>query len=425
MRTFSKIAMAVAASLTGGAAFALPPTTAFDVKLVVAGSSAFRDPFKTELQALCSDTIDAYATQSGGPDFKAYTCTLNSSAGTGLNGLKAIVYYRSEGGSVWGAVTAHKTLASGTSVNRLDISSACTGPVSNVYTCSVTGYDLLTDASVTNLALDKVGLGIADVEPAMFVNDNLPAVPTAVAVANRPSATKLAGQAFAVYANSSLGLTSLSKQTLTSIFSGAITDWSTVPNAAGTGFVTATSTPIVICKRDVGSGTQVGADIYFNGTNCLSGSVPFAASSLPLNNSTGAETTCIGSAANPGAIGYAAIQNSVPSGTSIINLDGITPSRVNAANGTYGYWFELVAAKPTTYPADVAGTPSLAKGGTLATTLMNRVKAAATVPASPNNSIFALPGGSNSIALPVSSSNPVGIGSRGGNSCKNPSNQNG
>ena len=408
MRIFSKVATAVAATLVGSSAFALPPGTVYNFKLVVAGSSAFQSSFKSELATMCSDTLDSYNTQSGGPNLQAYSCTLNSAAGSGLNGLKAIVFYRAEGGSVRGTIP-------GLSIKRIDPTVAgCTG-ASPTYTCTVTGYSLATDNITSGAAVnDSVMLGVSDLEASQFVLENwVDSTDGSLKLGTNPPApiggNPAVGQAFAVYVNKSVtgGVAgtpiSISKQSLTSIFSGLYSDWSQVPNAAGTGFLSAG--PISVCLRDAGSGTQAAASLFFNNQHCSDVGYAFAGSPFARNASTGTELTCVGN--NAGAIGFAAIQSSNPANTSIVNIDGVVPSRVNAANGTYAFWYEVTF---NSTPTSLSGNAN-----TLAQTLISRMQTAATVPASSAN-VFALPS-FNTPVLPVDSAHPVSLGTRQGNSC--------
>src|ERR1700709_401502 len=107
MRNVSKLAMSIATALIGGSAFALPPGTVHDVNLTVAGSSAFRDTFKSEMASICvGGAVDQYtaaATSGPTPDMRGYSCTLLSTSAVpaALQGKTALVYYRSEGGSVY------------------------------------------------------------------------------------------------------------------------------------------------------------------------------------------------------------------------------------------------------------------------------------------------------------------------------------
>ncbi len=424
MRIVSKVTMAVAAALVGGSAMALTPGTAHDVNLTVAGSSAFKSTFKSELASICSDTVDQYtASGTGAPDMVAYSCTLASTAAVpaALQGKKSLVYYRSEGGSVYGV----GPIAKGVQITRLKVDASCTG-TSPSYSCATSGWSLAADSGSGQLEKATVQLGISDEEPAMFVGANWPALatesifgaaPTPAQLGNITSKQSAVGQTFAVYVNKAVtGGTAgqhlnLSKQTLTSIFSGAYTNWSQVPGATSTD-------DIVVCKRESGSGTQIGADMYFNGTNCSSSAFGFVDSTVALNASGGAEKTCIGNSANPGAIGYVAIEATIPSNTSIVDIDGVVPSRNNAALGSYGYWFEVSFNSG----AALAAT-TLEKS--LASTMISRLRAQATVP-STSASVFALPVGANtpSFTNAADTSHPVSLATRGGNSCALPQAQN-
>ena len=426
MRIASKLTMAVAAALVAGSAMALPPSTVHDVNLTVAGSSAFKSTFKTELQTICSDTVDVYTAtaSSGAPDMVAYSCTLNSSsAPLSLQGKKALVYYRSEGGSVYGV----GPIAKNTQVMRVKVDASCTGS-SPAYSCATSGWNLASDSGSGQLEKATVQLGISDEEPAMFTGDNWPSsssdsifgsAPTSAQLANISSKQSAIGQVFAVYVNKSVtGGTAatpinLSKQTLTSIFSGNYTTWDQVPKADGTGAVG--TGDIVLCLRETGSGTQIGAAMYFNGANCSTSGYGFAASTVASNNSTGTETACIGN--NAGAIGYASIQGTNPSNTSIVNIDGVVPSKNNAALGTYGYWYEVSFNSG----AALAGT-TLEKA--LVNYMISRFRAQSTAPSTA--SVFALPVGSNtpSFANALDASHPVSLSTRSGNSCALPQAQN-
>ncbi|MES1196179.1 MAG: substrate-binding domain-containing protein, partial [Steroidobacter sp.] len=232
----------------------------------------------------------------------------------------------------------------------------------------------------------------------------------------------IAGQAFAIYVNKSVtgntaGLhINISKQSLTSIFSGLYTDWSQVPKADGSGFLAAGA--INVCLRDAGSGTQAGDSIFFNGQNCSTAPYGFTSSPYARNNSTGNDTSdelgCV--AGHSGAIGFATVQAAIPANSSIVDIDGVVASRTNAANGSYGYWYEATF----NYNSTLTGS---ANENALAQTLITRLQTAATVPASSANT-FALPIGSNSIVLPVDASHPVALGTRSGNSCALPLGQN-
>jgi hypothetical protein len=421
MRTSRKIALAIATVLAGSSsAYALGPaaTAAATVKLTVSGASAFRDTFRLEVPSICSDTLDMYTAQAGGPDLRVYSCTLNAASGLPA-GTTAAIYYRSEGGSVYGVGPVAKNIQ----ILRLKVDTGCTAnATANQYTCSVGGFNLTADTFTSGQAEKATTqVGVSDVEPNQFQgSDNWPdgtvlgGVPTQAQIDTINSVNGVNAVTFGIYVHPGVSATpiALSRQSISSIFAGLYTDWSQVPKYDGSGFVKNSSLPIEVCRREVGSGTHAATAIYFNGTGCSSASYGFAPSALPANNSGGAELTCVTS--NAGAIGYASLSSTT---ATLINLDGVTPNRTNAALGNYGYWFE------NTFNIKTSVLSPTSNPGKLATSLINRLRNAATIPTTSLNT-FALPVGSNSPNLPVSGTNPVGFGLRGGNSCFLPVNQN-
>src|ERR1700722_6884802 len=127
MRTYSKVAVAVAAVLGAGSALAATNPN-YTLSLNIAGSSAMRDAVLNEFQTvLCSSGTVAgpfvSAKEAPGvesPDFRALTCTLAQPSS--LAGTVVAVYYRSEGGSVFG-IFGNPFLNGGTAlpINRLNI----------------------------------------------------------------------------------------------------------------------------------------------------------------------------------------------------------------------------------------------------------------------------------------------------------------
>jgi hypothetical protein len=426
MRIFSKLALAVGATLAASSAFALvDQNTAYSFSLNVAGSSAFRDSFKTQMgTTLCQDSVVQFTASSG--DFRAYGCTVKTSVTLSNNttftfpaNTPILVYYRSEGGSVFGVGPIAKDVQE----MRLVVDSTCTGS-GTAYTCANTYNGLDLDTGSGHMVKDYVQLGVSDVEPDQFKGENYPTSGFLAPVATNPRANmrkvdSAIGQAFAIYVNTSLTGSAatplvLSKQDITSIFSGLYSDWSQVPLADGSGFLPAGS--IFVCRRDVGSGTQAGASIYFNDQGCSKAGYTFT-SGNQINNSTGAMLTCINGHA--GAIGIANIQSQAKVGVagttpmSIVNIDGMVPSVLNAANGHYDYWFEATFNTANRLVAN-------SNPDKLAQIMIDRLSNAATTPAS-DPSVFALPVGSNTPTLPQADpTHPISLGTRGGNSCAQP-----
>jgi ABC-type phosphate transport system substrate-binding protein len=415
MRNF-KIAAGVAAILGASSAFGLAPGTATQLNLTIAGSSAFRDAFN--------------------PDFRAYSCQLTSAAPVPSTdfGKTVTVWYRSEDGSIMGVGPLVKNI----NLGRLDISLAnCGGvvrPAGSTYTCPVVGYNATTDIATSGLTYTKVQLGVSDVEPAALTGENwgsqftfLGSDPGAPFVKSNIGSKSVIGQVFSIVlsnAGPTAGVTNLRRQDITAIFSGAYSDWSQVPNAAGTGTLPAGA--ITVCRRDTGSGTQTSASIYFNGYGCSTAFYPFVVSPtgpfgnpVTTNLTTGQVKTCItnAAAANIGAIGIAANGNTPTNGTTI-SIDGSAPSQTNAALGTYQYYVESTFNTPTLY-AVPAGEAALA------TAFTSRLQLNSTAPA--GAAIVSLPVGGNVPTVPLTVSTagvPVALGSKLGNNCFLPQNQN-
>jgi periplasmic binding family protein len=431
------VAASVAAALAGASsahALNVTVTSAIpaDHTLVVAGASAQRNAVEAifaDTRVCVAGTVTRFrASTTDSPDLRAYSCTLATATpyfNDSVEGDNVVVYYRSEGGSVWGFGGIVKNVP----VGRLLVNASCTLTDGANYICPVSNYSLTSDTGGGNFTKTAVQLGVADLEPTMFVGANWPEAGTALG--NEPSAAALAalpavplfGQAFGVIVKQNFPVNSLTIQDLTSIFTGSYGDWSQVPNSG-------TSGPITICRRERGSGTQTGADVFFNGTNCSPASLPFVHSTdnppifgntvIELSTST-ALTNCVISAANPNTIGIA-VANAAPSGTKFVTIEGANPGKTDAAIGKYDYWFESTATKASGLVATV---------GFLADGLTAALQDDASVPNVP--SAFAL-AGLGPIAAPnvatldaATSLRPVALARRGsatGSSCSKPQAQN-
>jgi ABC-type phosphate transport system substrate-binding protein len=262
-----------------------------------------------------------------------------------------------------------------------------------------------------------VELGVSDVEPAKFVGDNWPggffgSAPTAAQLNNITSIVPVVGQVFAIYTSANVGASplNLSRAGIAAILQGSATNWNQVPLADGSGFVNS-NLPIKICNRDKGSGTRAGAGFFFNDYGCSASGAPLATTgALAINASTGTELTCIsGAPATEGRIGYAVVQNAVPAGTSIANINGVAPSVTNAANGTYPYWYEATFNH---------GTNLTGNDLTLSNVLAARVQNTAVLP-SPNPNLLPL-ADYNTPTLAISATAPVAITTHSGGSCNVP-----
>jgi hypothetical protein len=416
-----KLVAALAAVCAGGSAYALPPDATHSINLVVAGASAQRNTFQQEFTAICqAATLNLYqASPTANQDFRAYSCTLNTTGlPASIAGRNAIVYYRSEGGSVYGV----GPLAKNQQVKRLLVNSSCTTAAPPAFgNCTVTGYNLTTDSATGNLANSLVDLGVSDVEPSRFVGENWPAAGTS-ALGTQPTNTQFntlnsqtaTGTVFGILVNSALAVDDLSRQDVNSIFTGQYGSWDQVADMNNA--VDATG-EITVCRREPGSGTQTSASIYFNGQGCPVGYPFVTAPSGPLfenpvveNGTSTTMNTCVST--RPGSIGIQTYTVTPPAGTKWVTINGKLPGKVAAALGDYDFWFESTFNKDEV----IAGK---ALENTLADFLIGRARNAATIPV--NDSAFALfNGGTNAPVIPVSTTRPIALGTRAGNSCLPP-----
>jgi hypothetical protein len=342
----------------------------------------------------------------GTPDFRMFSCTASAALGA-LAGQTINVAYRADGGSVVGAFAPlHNS-----SVNELDIATAwCSADAStaNTYDCATAlnttvavpaGALAITGTTTANGPADSYGgalvkhtlyYGISDMEPGAFGNPSLPGGvhwagggnndPMIAALGAPYPYTFLGGdastatlqamphtllfqQTFGFVASTNLNITDISSADVAAILSGTVTDWAKVPRtAADPGFpgpVTAGRTPIVVCQRDLGSGTRTSADVIFTGDGCNSvGAALKNVDANPLldNFSTPDELACV-NAATGNAFGYVSVDNFskvVPGGSTYPNvhsltLDGRTVSNAAAAVGGIQYAVEASLNKNVAY----------------------------------------------------------------------------
>jgi phosphate transport system substrate-binding protein len=127
--------------------------------------------------------------------------------------------------------------------------------------------------------------------------------------------TTIALDGIAIIVNSKSGVTNLTMDQLSQIYTGAITNWSQVGGTDG---------QIVCIGREAGSGTRDGFESITNTKDkCVL--------SQELT-STGAVISAVSS--NPNAIGYASLAD-VDTSVKTLSIDGVTPSAATVKDGTY------------------------------------------------------------------------------------------
>jgi hypothetical protein len=384
------IAAAVAVAVASGAAHAVPTLTQAgspNVALVVAGSSAAAPAVQNFAQnQICGSAANTLSIASIGSskNFLAYSCQIPTQIDD-PNGVGAsipansivTIYYRTEGGSVAGALP----VVSGKQIKRLAISTTnCVTTSANTATCTVGGTTTQAgtlDTWTTAVANDTVQLGVTDVEPAQLTNQDYPTnyassafgSATVSQMQNLVTAPAIQ-QVFGLFVNvSGQGFTSnpvnISKQTAANILNGTISNWNKVPDAVSGAAVTTASHAITRINREPGSGTRTSANMYFLNYQCGSTNAMPARAGETLNFATGDELNAIN--ATPGAIGYASIDNwySAGKGTTtypnlqLVSINNVVPSNLAAATGQYDFWYEATfVPNPSLNQASAASTLS-------------------------------------------------------------------
>jgi ABC-type phosphate transport system substrate-binding protein len=439
---YPMIAAAVAAALTGYAN-AAPPTVAQAAAaagtLVIAGSSAAQTAVTNAVENdICGGSANTLVVKSSGGsgNFTALSCQTANAVGSIPSGTIVTIYYRTEGGSVVGALP----LVQGHQVKRLDLTQCTAGAV-----CTVNGVTATSgpnDSWTGAVTEDFVQLGITDVEPGQLTGADSPltsgiGTPYATTAFGNATPAQLAAlstvrlfdQVFGLVVNTSgesFSTLNISKQTAANILLGLFTDWSGVPDASSsTGApLSSAAAPITHVDREPGSGTRTATNIFFLNYQCGATQPIAATGGEVLNYSTTDELTLANS--TKGSIAYTSIDQiqNPANGTKFPNLalfqiDGVTPSNWAAATGSYGFWFEATAV-PATTPAVTGNSAQIS------TFLQGDMPKLARAPASPD--ILVIPGiGGNVGAVPFNNNGQTGTAeiyvnpyTRGGGSCNVP-----
>jgi hypothetical protein len=378
------IAAAVAAALYGGAAFAQQgPTTAqitssSAVTLNIMGSSAIKGALLAALQNTFCGGVYTNITSSGNDsNFLGVSCVPAVST-VAHPGSVYNIMVRYEGGSV----TAYLPVVNNTfplqEINPASLTGSVnynnngTGPIGSL-TLAINGdsttngaddsFQFSSGGSSTNVYPD---LGIGDVEASALIGNNYPsAYLTSVYGPNNQSGlynlktSPLVDEVYALFVNENSSLftetpLNLSLQTLEAILQRNVTNWSNVVDVAGNAVVSG-SLAINLVNRETGSGSRAATDILIVGDGCGA-----AASTASIQNKGGNNSTTnpayfstgdVLNAANsvPGAISYGTIDNYFSNGLSgtkkyanltLVTINNVVPSNLNAALGTYPFWVE-------------------------------------------------------------------------------------
>lgn len=308
------IAMAAAAALSAGNAFALAPGAAVDIEIWASGATAQDKGVEALFSELCvAGTLDVYRDNANaskpGAQHSAYFCRLDSTKVTGLGTVNPNVLFhkRSQGGSAQG-------------VTPLILDQAITHMQINNGNCTKTAPDSFYRCRVSNAGdtiLHESDLGVSDVNPDLFRGVNAPREDgvkqpdvTTAQVSSLLDVTPAAGLVFGIPVTLSLYtalqdaqmdqgripagcvlgddsnpdcMPSLSSEQVASLLAGKVQNWNRFKVQIGaasvnffdnySGGMGLTDNKVAICRRVDGSGTQAQANAVFLNNPCMGSAV--------------------------------------------------------------------------------------------------------------------------------------------------------
>lgn len=184
--------------------------------------------------------------------------------------------HRAKGGSVWGvnpvagsdAVPGPDAIANmpATSTNCVSVVST-----SRSHECGEAGNDLTLTGRIPDF-------GVSDMEPRMFKEPlNVEFGQPALANPGVLNTKAVSGLLFGIAATAAVPTTiEFNKAMVSALLTGDIGDWNTLSSTIPAG------TPVVICRRVQGSGSQATFNAYFNNFPCGTASIYGTGSTTPL-----------------------------------------------------------------------------------------------------------------------------------------------
>jgi hypothetical protein len=394
MNSYPKIAAAVAAVLGAagsGMALAAPPTltdaagAVGDRALYISGASAAKNAILVAAKSLLGGAANTLTvTSTGNTNWLSVSGVPAAESISGIVGADGTsvysIYYRFEGGSVTGVLP----LATGVAVNQLNLNDTA----NITYTAgSATATAAVGGTSLANGRLDSFTgavtkvvseLGIADVEPALFIGNSYPpdtvyatsvwGVATPTQLGNLAH-NKLFGQVFGLYVNTGTtpntawahpATIDLNKEAIQNILSGTVQDWAKVIDSSGSSV--ATTLAITLANREKGSGSRAAVSAWALGDNCTKGASGLRTTAAALDQyGTGDVLKRANTIA--GAITYAGVDSfnaTAQPNLILASINGVAPTNLNAAKGLYDFWEEAHDVFPATFTVSASQASMIA-----------------------------------------------------------------
>lgn len=353
------VAVGIAGMAAAGAANAVTLPVAAGHAFYISGSTALDNQIKAALllggagvpastQTCQAGTISVYTDApvlgSGGNITKAHettiVCSLSQAIGTLGVGTAVAFTKESNGGSNEGTVfvAQQKPLKF---LNALGTPAGCTnvGPIAaGTYFahqqaiaaefdgCTGPFADIVPDVGVADEDPSLFNVGLQTISPALIAKLNTTPLfqnQFGIGVSLNLYRALQSAQGLTVGDDTLANMPTLTRQQISGLYSGTITDWSQVGVAAGTVFT---------CRRGDNSGTNVSADAYFLHNRCANTGTPMiqatstTCAGLPAGE-TAEDNGCTWSAANINDVTFA--------GTS--TGDVVSCLDAHSRNGTFAY----------------------------------------------------------------------------------------
>jgi hypothetical protein len=343
------------------------------LKVFVSGASALSGAinglFTQNCVATTRTTYTAVAGIGGAAFGTINSCSLISGNDFGLPANTNIMFQKRDAG---GSGVGVYPVSNNTAIDFINPNS-CTGPATGTGTC----------AALFQRPADG---GVSDVEPALFAaTQNTPPESIGSAVGNKFTSQPINQTIFGLTVTQALyaalqaeqGLSAAQRpnisqaaagQMLRSNFPASDISWKILlPSAASA----AQSSQVTICRRVNGSGTQAAANRYFLEYPFNSGVLqePLTAADSTVtvhgtaanqlfvseNSATADARNCMTAANTAGgfALGHISLENAETAAWKFVKVGGQEPSRLEATNGRYAYFFESTGQISTLAPANV------------------------------------------------------------------------
>ncbi|MFA7349557.1 MAG: substrate-binding domain-containing protein [Methylotenera sp.] len=266
---YTKIAVACGLALAAMSAQAAGPTIPAGTKVVFLSGATAPDNFLADIANSMMTGVTAIRSNDSGILHRAYL----GKAAAGIPGVAVgtdvLFIKRSKGGSVWGV----DPVARAQRIETLDLNNCVAGAAPFAWSCGTKGIDpgIVGHETAANTGL-VADFGVSDVEPALFqepynTENGQPALSASelATLSNKPVNQIMMG---IVATNAVSDATHISRAQYGGMLAGKIDTWNQIEN-----LTVPNDSPVVVCRRVNGSGTQTSYNWMFTGFPCNNASL--------------------------------------------------------------------------------------------------------------------------------------------------------